>query len=67
MFDELHTLHADLRALRPDDADAVEHRVQTLVRQQAQDRIAHDREYFFALHPRDALNDLVVRLRAALA
>ena len=67
VFRELRRVNERLLATDPWRAAQYDERVAALESQWALDRIALDREYFFALHPLDSLQALVSDVRQALS
>jgi hypothetical protein len=66
IFNQIRGLNAELLRHDPTAAGKLADRVRTLERRRRADRIAHDREYFFALHPRAALEALAARIKTLL-
>jgi len=66
VFEGIRETNAALRRSAPQEVAALESRWRELERRCASDRVALDREYFFALHPRRSMEELVRRVRAAL-
>ncbi len=66
VFHEIRRLNDELLRRDPARVDDVERRARQLEEQWRQDRIALDREYFFALHRRSDMERLVERVRSHL-
>lgn len=66
MFHGIRRLSEQILEADPWRAAEYDQRVQMLEQQWRMDQIALDREYFYALHPRAALEELVAKLRTAL-
>ncbi|HPM24102.1 MAG TPA: hypothetical protein PLP66_09360 [Phycisphaerae bacterium] len=67
LFRELRRVNEQMLETDPWRVAEYDQRVQTLESQWRLDRIALDREYFYALHPRESLVALITALRQALA
>lgn len=67
VFRELRRVNERILAADPWRAAQYDERVAALESQWALDRVALDREYFFALHPLDSLRALVSDVRQALS
>lgn len=66
VFDQIRTVNHALLHHDPTRAAALEQHWRLLEHRRRSDRVALDREYFFALHPRRTIEELVRRIRAAL-
>ena len=67
VFREIRRINEQMLGSDPWRAAEYDQRIQTLEAQRKLDRIALDREYFYALHPRTALAELAAKIRAELA
>ncbi|MFQ5807704.1 MAG: hypothetical protein ACE5I3_14760, partial [Phycisphaerae bacterium] len=65
-FDEIRAVNHELLCHDPDQAAALEGDWRRVEQRWRSDRLALDREYFFALHPRHTMEELIRRIRAAL-
>jgi hypothetical protein len=66
VFNEIRAVNHRLLHADANRAAALEHQWHLLEHHRRSDRIALDREYFFALHPRRTIRELVQRIDAAL-
>ncbi|NLF31442.1 MAG: hypothetical protein GX591_11230, partial [Planctomycetes bacterium] len=62
-FEEIHRVNEQLRALLADAQQQAARRVERLEAQLEHNRLADDREYFFALMPREKLEGLIDQAR----
>lgn len=67
VFREIRRINEQMLGTDPWRAAEYDRRVDALQRQRELDRIALDREYFYALHPRQALYDLVQTIQTHLS
>jgi hypothetical protein len=67
VFDEIRAVNPELLGYDTGQAAALEQRCDLLARQYRSDLAARDREYFFALHPRQAMEKLVQRIRTKVS
>jgi hypothetical protein len=67
VFGEIRRVSAQMLATDPWRAAQYDERIRVLEEQYALDRVALDREYFYALHPQAALEQLIRALRDKLA
>ncbi len=65
VFAQIRQINERMLATEEASVMRCEQRVATLTEQLAQDELARDRTYFFALHPYDTLRELTDRVRAA--
>jgi hypothetical protein len=66
VFHEIQRLNDELLQCEPQRVDELDQRARQLEEQWRQDRIALDREYFFALHRRSDIEQLVQKVRTRL-
>jgi len=66
VFHDIRRLNDELLQRDPARVDDVERRARQLEEQRRQDRVALDREYFFALHRRSDMERLVQKVRTQL-
>ncbi|TWT43808.1 hypothetical protein RAS1_02080 [Phycisphaerae bacterium RAS1] len=67
VFDGIRRINSEILRCDPWRPAELDQRVAELEQLEAQRRIAQDREYFFALHPREHLIELASRIAARLA
>ena len=67
VFQALRRLNEQMLQLDPWRGAEYDQQVQTLESQWQTDRLARDREYFYALHPRETLEKLAAGVRGSLA
>ncbi|MBW7905950.1 MAG: hypothetical protein LC135_10810 [Phycisphaerae bacterium] len=67
VFNEIRALNEQMLSVAAGERAELEKRLAAEERRAAAARVAADREYFFALHPRDALLALAAALRSALS
>ena len=67
VFGEIRRVSEEMLRTDPWRPAEYDQRIETLLTRQRQDRVALDREYFYALHPRETLNELVQAVRRGLA
>jgi hypothetical protein len=65
-FETIRAINHELLRCGTEQVAELEHQWRLLEHRQRSDRIALDREYFFALHPRHTMEELVCRIRAAM-
>ncbi|MCK4341142.1 MAG: hypothetical protein KAY37_05390 [Phycisphaerae bacterium] len=63
VFREIRRINEQMLETDPWRVAKYDQRIQTLEQQWRHDRIALDREYFYALHMRETLEELVQRVR----
>jgi hypothetical protein len=67
VFGEIRRVSEEMLRTDPWRPAEYDQRIETLLTKQRQDRVALDREYFYALHPRETLDELVRAVRRGLA
>ena len=66
-FEQIRAVNRDLLCHDTKRVAELEQQWRDREHRRRSDRIALDREYFFALHPRRTMEELVQRIRAAIA
>lgn len=66
VFDQIRAANQELLQYDAEAVVALERRWRLVEDQRQSDAIARDREYFFALHPRRTIEDLMIRIRSAM-